>query len=126
MPAPLPWHGAPALLSTSNAHRARFSDSCALLQPVQQPAAAPAPPAQEQAGPGGAGIAAGAVLAAVAAFAATNLLATGPSLASLEQLAVPLDVALHNGKPTVLEFYADWSVCGVWTGPGVPLCLPTP
>jgi hypothetical protein len=44
----------------------------------------------------------------VVAFAASRLLVGGPSLAALEQQAVPLEVALSNGKPTVMEFYANW------------------
>eukprot|EP00197_Chlamydomonas_leiostraca_P004847 CAMPEP_0202869286 /NCGR_PEP_ID=MMETSP1391-20130828/12357_1 /ASSEMBLY_ACC=CAM_ASM_000867 /TAXON_ID=1034604 /ORGANISM="Chlamydomonas leiostraca, Strain SAG 11-49" /LENGTH=242 /DNA_ID=CAMNT_0049549593 /DNA_START=31 /DNA_END=759 /DNA_ORIENTATION=+ len=60
----------------------------------------------------GNGIAAGAALAAVAAFAVGRLFSGGPSLAALEELATPLDVALSNGKPTVVEFYANWcKVC---------------
>ncbi|MEM9568955.1 MAG: thiol:disulfide interchange protein, partial [Cyanobacteria bacterium P01_E01_bin.34] len=30
------------------------------------------------------------------------------SLESLAQRAVPLEVAQANGKPTLIEFYADW------------------
>lgn len=31
-----------------------------------------------------------------------------PSLASLARTATPYDLAQANGKPTLLEFYADW------------------
>ncbi|GAX85580.1 hypothetical protein CEUSTIGMA_g12995.t1 [Chlamydomonas eustigma] len=60
----------------------------------------------------GGGIALGAVMAAVIAFTAGRLVSGEPSLAMLENQAVPLDVALSNGKPTVMEFYANWcEVC---------------
>lgn len=46
------------------------------------------------------------------AVAAGPLLGGGPSLAQLEQQSVPLEVALSNKKPTVIEFYASWCVGG--------------
>lgn len=57
---------------------------------------------------GNTGLAGGAVAAGAALFLATRLLTGGPSMAALEQQAVPLELALSNGKPTVVEFYASW------------------
>lgn len=71
-------------------------------QPAVVPPSPPAPSG------GNKGLAAGAAVAAAVAFAAVRLFSGGPSLASLEKQAVPLEVALRNGKPTVLEFYANW------------------
>ncbi len=37
---------------------------------------------------------------------------TSTSLAQLDQQSTPLDVALTNGKPSLMEFYANWcTVC---------------
>lgn len=57
-------------------------------------------------------MAAGAALAGALLFAVIRLGGSGVSLAQLEQLSVPLDSALANGRPTVVEFYASWcEVC---------------
>jgi hypothetical protein len=50
------------------------------------------------------------VAAGVALFLASRLLTGGPSMAALVQESVPLELALSNGKPTVVEFYAGWWV----------------
>ena len=51
----------------------------------------------------------GAVAAAVVLFAATRFgWEEAPTLSRLEQLSTPLEVALVNGKPTLVEFYANW------------------
>lgn len=74
--------------------------------------AAPAPaPASSSPAPsepsGGKGIlAGGAVGLGVALFLAGRLTLGGPSFAALEADAVPLDLALQNGKPSIVEFYA--------------------
>lgn len=57
--------------------------------------------------PGGV-IAGGAVAAGVAFFAATRLLSGGPTLEALQADAIPLNDALRNSKPTLVEFYANW------------------
>lgn len=43
-------------------------------------------------------------------FAVTRLGGGGgaPTLATLESLSTPLEVALVNGRPTLVEFYANW------------------
>ncbi|GIL44755.1 hypothetical protein Vafri_2258, partial [Volvox africanus] len=62
---------------------------------------------------GNAGLAVGAVAAAVLLFALPRLGGgSPPTLATLEQMSTPLDVALVNGRPTLVEFYANWcEVC---------------
>ncbi|XP_073130696.1 thioredoxin-like protein HCF164, chloroplastic isoform X2 [Henckelia pumila] len=57
------------------------------------------------------------VIAAVSTFAAVGLFLSarldfGVSLKDLSAAALPYEEALSNGKPTVVEFYADWcEVC---------------
>eukprot|EP00897_Mesotaenium_endlicherianum_P005967 jgi/Mesen1/5399/ME000268S04595 len=63
--------------------------------------------------PGGfRGLALGTAAASVGLFLATRMAGAGPDLNSLAAIAVPYDQALANGRPTVVEFYADWcQVC---------------
>ena len=58
-------------------------------------------------GPKGHFLAAGSVGLGIALFLMTRVF-SGPSFAALEAGSVPLDEALANGRPTVVEFYADW------------------
>ncbi|EOY01060.1 hypothetical protein QUC31_013971 [Theobroma cacao] len=56
-------------------------------------------------------IAVGSTLAAVGLFLSSRL-DFGVSLKDLSAAAMPYEEALSNGKPTVVEFYADWcEVC---------------
>jgi thiol-disulfide isomerase/thioredoxin len=77
--------------------------------PTQPPAAPPATRPESPPGKAIAGV--GFVLGALLFAGGLGGGAT-VTLASLEKDAIPLDVALSNGKPTVVEFYADWcEVC---------------
>lgn len=53
-------------------------------------------------------LAGGAFALAILLFAGGRLLDTQPTLGSLERVAIPFEVAMSNGKPTVVEFYANW------------------
>eukprot|EP00244_Chara_vulgaris_P007015 TRINITY_DN2639_c0_g1_i1.p1 TRINITY_DN2639_c0_g1~~TRINITY_DN2639_c0_g1_i1.p1 ORF type:complete len:388 (+),score=44.09 TRINITY_DN2639_c0_g1_i1:126-1166(+) len=45
-------------------------------------------------------------------FMATRLAGAGPDLSTLEKSSLPFEYAISNGRPTMVEFYADWcEVC---------------
>lgn len=52
-------------------------------------------------------VAAGAALFGAALFLLSRS-AVAPSFAALEAESVPFETARSNGRPSVLEFYADW------------------
>jgi thiol-disulfide isomerase/thioredoxin len=53
-----------------------------------------------------------AIALGVALFLGLKTDSTSASLAELGKTAIPLEVALSNGKPSLVEFYADWcTVC---------------
>ncbi|MEC4804795.1 MAG: thioredoxin family protein [Jaaginema sp. PMC 1079.18] len=49
-----------------------------------------------------------AIILAIALFLGLQTPSNSNSLESQAEQSVPLDVALSNGKPTLLEFYANW------------------
>ena len=109
--------------STSRRAPVRLSVRPRATQDEQQQQAAPeaatplaaTPPtaaAAAEAPAGKGALAGGAVGLGVALFLAGRLTLGGPSFAALEADAIPLDQALANGRPSVVEFYADWcEVC---------------
>ena len=64
-------------------------------------------------------IAGGAALIGVGLFAYTRLSVGPATLATLQQVSLPYEEALTNGKPTLLEFYADWCEICRSTAPDV-------
>jgi thiol-disulfide isomerase/thioredoxin len=49
-----------------------------------------------------------AIALAVALFFGQRFQQSGVSLGAQASAATPIDIALANGKPTLMEFYADW------------------
>lgn len=99
------------------------------VQQQQQPAQPASPAAPSAPSPAAASseapksnnglLAGGAAGFGVALFLAARLATGGPSFAAMEAAATPIDVALSNGLPTVLEFYADYcEVRGASLGSG--------
>lgn len=53
-----------------------------------------------------------ATLLGIALFLGLKTDSTSVSLAELDQTSIPLELAVNNGKPSLVEFYADWcTVC---------------
>lgn len=53
-----------------------------------------------------------AILLSVALLLGIRSQTTGTSLTQLDERSTPLEVAIANGKPSLVEFYADWcTVC---------------
>lgn len=74
--------------------------------PVSAPAASPAPTAGQRLR--NLLIAAAAASLAIAIFLGLQSQPATASLTALAKASVPFDQALNSGKPTFLEFYANW------------------
>jgi thiol-disulfide isomerase/thioredoxin len=62
-------------------------------------------------------VAVAAIALTVAFFLGIRTQSTSPSLAALAESAVPYELAQTNGKPSLLEFYADWcTTCQAMAG----------
>ena len=70
-------------------------------------------------GLGGGALGAAAAGTGVALFAATRLVGGAPSLGELAETSLPLATAVSNGRPSVVEFYADWCEVCQETAPDV-------
>jgi len=101
-----------ARLTPRPLRRAPASRRAAAPRAEAENSAAPPPPESPQSPErrGGGAVAGGAAAFGVALYLLSRLGA--PSFASLEAEAVPFATAAGNGRPSVLEFYADWcEVC---------------
>lgn len=87
--------------------------ACRARAPSRSPrrCTAPRATADSPQQPSGGTLAGVAAAAGVALFLLTRA-GSGQTLASLAAEAEPLDAALRSGRPTIVEFYADWcEVC---------------
>lgn len=76
--------------------------------PLSQPAASATPELPATAKLRNGAIAAVAIVLTVLVFFGLRLQTSLPTLSAMAERALPLEVALANGKPSLVEFYADW------------------